>query len=315
MNMEWKYCKRLLCVRLDNMGDVIMSGPALRALKETFGCSITLLTSPAGAGIAQCMPEIDDVIPYDAPWVRSQPCDEPVGSLELLEELIERNFDGAIIFTVFSQSALPAAMTAMMAGIPLRLAYSRENPYQLLTDWLPDKEPYTRVVHQVTRDLNLVAAIGATVADDHLRLLVRDDVAEQTTEKLRLAGIDRQQPYIVLHPGVSEKKREYPLARWVATGKLLRNHFRFPIVVTGSERDIDLADTLREEIGEGIVSLAGKLCIGGFVETIRSAALLISVNTSAAHIAAATQTPVVVLYALTNPQHTPWKVRSRVLPF
>ena len=52
-----------------------------------------------------------------------------------------------------------------------------------------------------------------------------------------------------------------------------------------------------------------------WISVIDSAQLVVSVNTSTIHIAAATQTPVVALYALTNPQHTPWKVASQVLSF
>ena len=67
-------------------------------------------------------------------------------------------------------------MLAMMAGIPLRLAYSRENPYELLTHWLPDKEPYSFVQHQVKRDLELVASIGAQTPDTQLSLRIDEKV-------------------------------------------------------------------------------------------------------------------------------------------
>jgi hypothetical protein len=61
-------------------------------------------------------------------------------------------------------------MLAYLAGIPKRLAYCRENPYQLLTDWVPDQEPYTFIKHQVRRDLDLVAAVGAVTSNDQLQL-------------------------------------------------------------------------------------------------------------------------------------------------
>src|SRR4051812_48609408 len=139
MKELWTSCKKVLCIRLDNMGDVIMSGPAFRALKESFGCSLTLLTSPAGSQITKCVREIDEVISYEAPWVKKDLDDDATACMELIEELIARRFDAAVIFTVYSQSALPSAMIAMMAGIPRRLAYCRENPYGLITDWVPDK--------------------------------------------------------------------------------------------------------------------------------------------------------------------------------
>ena len=56
----WAGVRNLLCVRLDQIGDVVMTGPALRALKP--GRRVTLLTSPAGAQIAALMPEVDEII-------------------------------------------------------------------------------------------------------------------------------------------------------------------------------------------------------------------------------------------------------------
>src|SRR5690606_34299670 len=123
----------------DNLGDVIMPGPAMRALKETFHCRITLLTSSAGVLITPHMDEIDDAIVCDLPWVKSDPSGKPL--TDLIAELKGRDFDGAVIFTVYSQNPLPAALLLCMAGIPRRLAYCRENPYGLLTHWIPDPEP------------------------------------------------------------------------------------------------------------------------------------------------------------------------------
>src|SRR5690606_22825058 len=83
----------------------------------------------------------------------------------LVDQLKQYRFDGCVIFTVYSQNPLPAAMLAWMAGIPLRLAYCRENPYQLLSHWVPDDEPYSQIRHQVVRDLELVKHIGAEAVE------------------------------------------------------------------------------------------------------------------------------------------------------
>ncbi len=60
-------------------------------------------------------------------------------------------------------------------------------------------------------------------------------------------------------------------------------------------------------------SVAGELDLADLAALIERAPLLLSNNTGPAHIAAAVGTPVVDLYALTNPQHTPWEVPHRVL--
>jgi ADP-heptose:LPS heptosyltransferase len=68
---KWINVKNILVVRLDNMGDLLMSSPAIRALKETFQCRITVLTSSMGKAVTQYIDGIDDVIVYDVPWVKS----------------------------------------------------------------------------------------------------------------------------------------------------------------------------------------------------------------------------------------------------
>jgi histidinol-phosphate phosphatase family protein len=298
----WINCKNILCIRADNMGDVIMSSPAMRALKQSFDCRITLLTSSMGAGIGNYLAEIDEVITYDLPWVKTGKPFNPADFYAIVEQLRSCNFDAAVIFTVFSQNPLPAAMLAYLAGIPRRLAYCRENPYELLTHWVPDKEPYNFIRHQVERDLLLVQHTGATTSNDKLSL--------QVPAFKKSAG-----DQIVLHAPVSEQKRKYPLESWAAIGRLLIKELNCKLMLTGTASEKNYVDKLQSLIGPDAISMAGKLNLGEFIALINHAPLLISVNTGSVHIAAAVNTPVIVLYALTNPQHTPWKVPHKVFYF
>lgn len=306
--------KNVLCIRADNMGDVIMSSPSIRALKETFGSRITLLTSKAGSLVVPYLECIDDVIVTELPWAPCSGADNCV-LLSLIGMIKESNFDAAVIFTVYSQSALPAAMLAYMAEIPLRAAYARENPYQLLTHWLPDPEPYQYISHQVERDLGLVKQLGASISDDHLILHINDAERLSLFKKLSFLNKDAIKPYFILHPGVSEAKREYPISQWINTGKLIAERYGLQIFVSGSASEQELAQTIAGGIGNGAVSVAGMLSLGEFAGLIDGAYVIVSVNTATIHIAAAMQTPVVVLYGQTNPQHTPWKSVHRILPF
>jgi ADP-heptose:LPS heptosyltransferase len=310
----WNKCKKILCIRADNMGDLIMTTPALRALKETFLCHITVLTSTMAQHITGFIPVIDDVIISDLPWVKANGAATNTGLMELADKLRSYHFDAAIIFTVYSQSALPAAMLAMLAGIPKRLAYCRENPYNLLTHWLPDKEPYSFVQHQVQRDLNLVAVAGATTQNDKLLLTVNEADLNSTHHKLRQSGISATKDYIVFHPGVSEEKRKYPVENWITLGKLVANT-GLPILLTGTAKESELTGAIATGIGDNAVDMAGRLTTGEFIALTDGAAGIVSVNTATIHIAAAMQTPVIVLYALTNPQHTPWKVNGKIFPY
>lgn len=296
------------------MGDLIMTTPALKALKETLHCHVTVLTSTMAQSIVGYIPVIDDVIIRDLPWIKSNTATAGADLLELAALLRSYQFDGAIIFTVYSQSALPAALLTMMAGIPLRLAYSRENPYDLLTHWLPDKEPYSFVQHQVKRDLALAAVTGAFINDDRLLLAVNGQDRQRMQNKLKEISIDPSKGYLIFHPGVSEEKRKYPLQHWITLGKKLQ-HTGLSILLTGTAKEKELTGAIAAGIGDNATDVAGRFTTGEFIALTAGAAGVVSVNTATIHIAAACETPVVVLYALTNPQHTPWKVCGQVFPY
>jgi len=313
--MSWQNCKNILVIRPDNMGDLIMSVPAIRALKETFDAKITVLTSSMAKGVIKHIPEINESIVYDLPWVKT--ADKPDVNIfnEVVTQLTERRFDAAVIFTVYSQNPLPTAMLAYLAGIPRVLAYCRENPYHLITDWVPDKEPYDLIKHQVRRDLDLVATIGATTANENLSLESNESLWPIVVGKLAEYHIDVSQPWLILHAGVSEKKREYPMEKWVATAQQLITEKGFQIILTGSASEKSLTDEIASQSVKGSLSAAGLFNLDEFICLVKHAPLMLSVNTGTIHIAAAVGTPVVVLYAETNPQHTPWNSPCKVLPF
>src|SRR5690606_20399740 len=124
-----------------------------------------------------------------------------------------------------------------IAGIPRRLAYCRENPYHLLSHWIPDPEPYRYIRHQVRRDLELVAAIGAHSTEQKLAIHLPQNYEKDVKTKLTDAGVDSTKPWLIMHPGVSEKKREYPAELWMETGKKIATGLEHQIIITGSKAE------------------------------------------------------------------------------
>jgi len=314
MKNKWNACRRILCIRPDNIGDLLMTTPAISALKETFNCHITILVSSMGAAVVPEIPGIDDVIVCDVPWVQINSVPHPSQFTNLVQRLKEGFFDAAVIFTVYSQNPMPSIMLAYLAEIPLRLAYCRENPYHLLTNWVPDEEPYTFIQHQVLRDLQLVKSIGAITGHDQLRLHTREILWPVVCEKLLRLGVDLGKPWMLFHPEVSEQKRKYNIDDWVTAGRKIRQGVDYQIIITGKSNEKE-AFQMEDEIGMGAFSAAGLFSLQELIVLIKHAPLLVSVNTGTVHIAAAVHTPVLVLYALTNPQHTPWRVTNKVLYF
>jgi lipopolysaccharide heptosyltransferase II len=314
MRPDWNDADSLLAIRLDGMGDLLMTTPALRALKEQRQRRLTLLTSPAGRTVAEGLPFVDDVITFTAPWVKSREPASGEGTLALAQTLRDRAFDGAVIFTVYSQSALPAAMLTHLAGIPRRVAYCRENPYELLTDWLPDpdRDPHEGVRHEVQRQLELVAAIGSYACDVRLCYDVADASRSSMESKARAAGLDPNTPWLVVHPGATAPSRRYPTRLLAdAVGRLAADT-RWQVAIAGNDDDLDAIAAMRAAAPRA-VSLAGALDWSELAALLERASIVVCNNSGPAHLAAAVGTPVVDLYALTNPQHTPWSIAHRAL--
>ena len=201
----WNDARSVLCVRLDSLGDVLMCTPAIRAIKQSRpGRCVTLLSSRSGAAAAPFIPELDAVLEYPAPWMKSSaPCGAAADTA-FIDSLAARRFDAVAIFTSYSQSALPAAMMCYLAGIPLRLAHCRENPYQMLSDWVPDPEPDTMVKHEVRRQLDLVATVGCTASSAGLSFAVRDNDIDAVHDRLAALGVN---PGTAMDPAPPRRQR------------------------------------------------------------------------------------------------------------
>ena len=316
---RWRAVRRVLLVRLDNLGDVILMTPAFHAVRTALpDATLTLLASPIGAQVAALDPDIDDVIVYSAPWMdpwHTLPQDSQ-REQAMIAQLRERQFDGAIIFTSFRQSALPSAYLCYLADIPLRVAASIDGPGSLLTT--RHKHP-ERMMHEVERALDLVGAIGMETNERDLVLKVPDAVQKSVANRLADQGIDRKRPLVVVHPGCSMPARTYPWEMYVEVINLLVEQLDAFVVVTGAEDERSLVDRVLESVKpmsrESTLGLSGVLSFQELCGLIEAADMTITNNTGPMHVAAAVKTPVIALFALTNPpeQWGPWHVLHRQL--
>lgn len=309
----WRKVENLLAVRLDSMGDVLMTTPAIAAFKETLGCRITLLTSPAGAAVGKHVSEVDEILVYDAPWMKAAAARNS-GEFDraMIDRLRAESFDAAVIFTVYSQNPLPAALMAFLADIPLRLAHCRENPYLLLTDWVNEPEPERFVRHEVQRQLDLAAAVGCRTINPRLRFDVPAADRQAILELLDAFGVDR--PFVVIHPGASSASRRYPPEHFAEVVRLMADE-GYPVLLTGSAEESTLVESINRDSGYRAKAFSRQLPLGQLAALLAASSLLIANNTGPVHLAAAIGTPVVDLYALTNPQHTPWMVPNITLAY
>ncbi len=315
----WSRARRILAIRLDNLGDVLVTTPALHAIRQSLPrATLTLLASPVGAQVALLNPDLDDVIVYQAPWMdpwHTLPQDSR-REQQMIETLRARRFDAAIIFTSFRQSALPAAYLCYLADIPLRAAASIDGPGSLLTT--RHKHP-ERMMHEVERGLDLTAALGIDTEERDLVLKVPSEARRAIADLLATYRVGAGQPLLVVHPGCSMPARTYPWEMYAEVCDLLVQRSDATVFLTGAEDERDLVGRIVERLApehrSQVIPLAGTLSFPEFCALIEAADLTITNNTGPMHIAAAVKTPVVALFALTNPpeQWGPWRVPHRQL--
>ncbi|GAC1388353.1 MAG: glycosyltransferase family 9 protein [Ktedonobacteraceae bacterium] len=315
---RWQAVKKVLLVRLDNLGDVLLTTPAFHAVKTSLPqASLTLLTSSVGAQVAALNPDIDDVIVYSAPWMdpwQKMPQDSK-REQHIIAEIKARHFDGAIIFTSFRQSPLPSAYLCYLADIPLRVAASIDGPGSLLTT--RHKHPDT-IIHEVEHNLNLVRVLGMDTEDCDLVLTVPNEAKHAIAHVLATSvPTSNAHPLVVVHPGCTMPARTYPWEMYALVIDVLIEQLGAFVVVTGTNDERSLVEQIlkqvRAENRHAAVAMAGTLPFPVFCALIQTADLTITNNTGPMHVSAAVKTPVIALFALTNPpeQWGPWHVPHR----
>jgi ADP-heptose:LPS heptosyltransferase len=289
--------REVLIARQDSLGDVLLCGPAIRAVAAS-GARVTLLCGPHGRAAAELLPGVAETIEWRADWIDPEPQPIDPAQVERFVSLIAaRGFERALIFTSFHQSPLPLALLLRMADVPWVAAISDDYPGSLLDV----RHGTPSDVHEVERALSLASACGYELPyGDDGRLRLRE-VGGPYPRAAALA------PYVVVHPGASVSARAWPAAAHRQLVERLTAQGR-SVVVTGSAQERDLVAFVCGE--SAALGLAGDTSFAQLAGTIAAAQAIVVANTGPAHLAAAVGTPVVSLYAPTVPsvRWRPWGV-------
>ena len=299
--------RTVLVVRLDSAGDVLLAGPAIRAVGAgNEPRRVVLLAGPRGERAARLLPDLDEVLVWHCPWIDPQP--GPVSRDDIwrmADNLRTLNADQAIILTSYHQDPLPTALLLRMAGIAHITAASEDYPGALLD--VRHRLPETGL-HEVERMLSTVAAAGfAAPEDDRLRLVTPLPGVTELPEVTAAA----QGPNVVVHPGASVPARA-PLPGTCAGYVAALADEGWRILVTGSPAEQELT---RQVADEHSIDLGGRTDLATLAAILAGAAAVVTGNTGPAHLAAAVGTPVVSLFAPTVPleRWRPWRVPHIVL--
>lgn len=273
----------VLVVRSDSLGDVLITGPAIRAVAAGAD-RVVLLCSRQGRAAAEMLPGVDEIVEQPLPWIDAQakPVD-PAAVHGLVERL--RGIDEAVVFTSFHQSALPLALLLRLAGVARITAISEDYPGSLLD--VRHRVPAGLPEPERARSVAAAAGFGLPPGDDgRLRITVPGEPAGD---------------YVVVHPGASAEARACPpeVMRRIVEALTAAGQ---RVLVTGGPGERYLAAS--------VGTYAGALSLAELARLISGARCVVTGNTGPAHLAAAVGTPVVSLYAPTVPfgQWGPYRV-------
>ncbi|MEU7974737.1 HAD-IIIA family hydrolase [Micromonospora sp. NPDC049089] len=286
-----------LVVRSDSAGDVLVTGPAIRAVAAG-AQRVVLLCGPRGRAAANLLPGVDEIIEHPLPWIDPTPGHvDPEAMRSLTARLGAVGADQAVVFTSFHQSALPLALLLRMAGINRIAAISDDYPGSLLD--IRHRVPVG--VPEPERALSLAAAAGHRLPDDDEPVLrLRRDAVPPRPADLGDPG------YVVLHPGSAASSRACPpdVATRIAGALVDAGH---RVLVTGGP---DERAVTAQVAAAGGTDLGGRTDLAGLAAIVADASAVVVGNTGPAHLAAAAGVPVVSLFAPTVPfgQWGPYRV-------
>ena len=309
LDTAWQRVRRLLVIRLDNIGDIILLGPALRLIKRQIPeAQLTLLASPVGAEASELITGIDRRRSLRAVWqdaFAELPLN-PGREIDLINELRAGEFDAAIIFTSFSQSVFPPAYACYLAGIPIRAGMSNDFGGSLLSHRIPSP-PWG--MHQAERNLYLLEQLGFGFEPPRPVIKIPAAAHQKADDLLSAHGISLGAPFVAIVPGASCEARRWEIGRFMRLAELTLERTRLPVVLLGRPHEIPDCDIA------GVHVLSGETTITDFAAILSRAALVVANNSAAMHLAEACGRPSVILFSGTDleSQWRPKETRSVLL--
>ncbi|MDQ0028584.1 glycosyltransferase family 9 protein [Arthrobacter bambusae] len=299
----------VLVARLDGAGDVLLAGPAVRAVARGHDARtpdrLLFLCGPEGQAAAAMLPGVTEVFSWSAPWIVNPPVEATIAHLDQLVNYVRDSRIGeAVILTSFHQSPLPLALLLRRAGVRRITGASTDYAGSLLDVRLIPGEDFPEEQPEARRALGIAGAAG-------FHLPAGDDGRLQVSGVADARALVGDGPYIVVHPGAAVPARSWPVLHHVAAVELLQGAGR-RVVVTGGPGETDLTATVA---GPSALDLGGRTDFKTLAGVIAGASVLITGNTGPAHLAAAVGTPVVSLFSPVVPaiKWAPYKVPLELL--
>ncbi|MDI6765650.1 MAG: glycosyltransferase family 9 protein [Bacteroidota bacterium] len=282
---------RILIVRTDRIGDVILTLPMARVLKNQFpDAAITMLIQPYTADLVENDKNVDHVLFYKKD-------NNVISIFDLVRTIREYKFD--VVFHAHPRFRI--ALLTWIAGIPIRVGTGYRWFSLLFNNKLYEHRKDARF-HELEYNLHLLKTIGCSF--NHIDTHPIIEVAAETLEKVRNVlieyGIHSNNKLVILHPGSGGSARDWSPKNFGIIGKLLSELPNIKIIVTGSRSEYRIVGEVVSKIGDAAVPFVDRVSLKEYSALAKLASLFIANSTGPIHIAAAVGTPVIGFYSHIN---------------
>jgi len=279
--------KRILIVRTDRIGDVVLSTPIIKALREAYpNAYIAMMVSPYAKDIVEGNPYLDEVIIYD----KEHNHKSWMGSVKFALRLKKKRFALALILHPTNR----AHLVTFFAGIPRRIGYDRKLGF-LLTDRIRHTKQFGEK-HELEYNLALLTYLGIEPEDKNLFMPIKTESERWIEDIFRQEGIKEQDKLLAIHPGASCPSKIWPNERFAEVSDKLIEKYGFKVLIISGPRDIILAQNVIKHMRHPAINLAGKTSVSQLASVLRRCRLFISNDSGPVHIAAAVGTPVISIF-------------------
>ncbi len=283
--------KRMLLIRLEHVGDVLMTTPAIRALRNRFPkAQIDVLARDFTAPVLQKNKNVSNVIAWNAPWLSSIGKRESWSSVrQMIRKLQKNKYDAAIDFHGDPRNILFAGRIARY-----RIGFGCRGFGFLLNKTVPYGKK-----HVIDRNLALAKALGCSTKDRKMELAL--GASDEKFAKSALKGISKP---VIISPGSGKREKNWIEGRWAEVAGRLIEKNGATIVLTGSRGEAEMAKRIQEQLHhpEKVLNLCGKTSLTQLAAVIRHCRLLLSPDSGPVHIARTFGTPLLGLYFVDDPK-------------
>lgn len=306
--------RSILAVRLDLMGDLIFTLPAIEGLREVAPqARLSVLVLPYTADLLRGHPAVDRVIAVDVNrWRRVGSWSggrAPRQIAQAVAELRREHYDLGVSFY-----GRVGAGAALAGGADYLVGYGEEG-YPSTFDLAVPGRRYHEPKHEAEYCLDLVRALGTPVIGKPPRLKVDPVAADRVDRLLSDLGVASGEKLVALHPGALTipAKRWLP-ERWAEVADRVQRDLGRRVLLVGSASELPLVEQLRDGMTTSPLVMAGRTSLTELVALLARCSLFLGCDSGPLHVASALGLPSVSVYGPTDPAITgPLGPHSRVL--